>query len=849
MTNKNQIRAENEFRLRSTSIYNSKIAKTFHKTEYYDSIADSINNYEETQNAKARLSTTPSEKVLDIFEENVIKGQTTIENTWKILNRIYIKNTRLAKENGIPPTHSNLLSLLAKVPLLLLAYSEIKGNKGATTVAAQLSIKSINNLDPEARDYINKVAKCPDGMSLEIFEETSKLILKGNYPWGASRRIYIPKPGTTALRPLTIPPFMDKVVQTAIKMLLETIYEPWFDKLNCSFGFRSGKGCHDAIYRLTRPHTIGMTLALEADIEGAYPNVDRDILISTLGERIHDKKFLKLLSHRMNLETLDSKTNKYSQEEKGIPQGGTDSPYLWNIYFHKFDIWINQYLSDFQKDINSKTLIRKNQITKNRKAKTLIKGSSPQIKQVEQAKIKLKKIIQRERSNKNKTYRYHLYKKLRLINHKRRKLPSFDGNTNPFKYTYTRYADDFVILINGSKLHLAKIKKAISQWLLTNLGATLSELKSLITDLRDNPAHFLGFELQTFHNRKIIKKLMPIKLKGGGVGKIKTLVKVSGYQVNSSPDRKRLINRFHMKGYSDKNGFPICITWLSCLQAFIIIERFNAVIRGFANYYTEFSYSPSLINRWVYILRYSCLKTLAAKYHSSIRNIVKQYATSSKEYGKTIKIPVTIQIDNKTYIKYWSLLTYKKAKEDALKLKRSHNIQKTFDEIEKNKIPIKDYKSYKRGVPPLNDENWIEKINWINIRTQASFELPCAICGSSEEIEMHHIKHVRKNKFSMIDNQLTFAKMMFLRNRKQIPVCKECHKEIHAGDYQGANLNTFSIYRGTVSATKGNKLFDNNIINSENFIHNSKDIYAAKTLTEKGWKLITNQPTTRNDLL
>ena len=82
----------------------------------------------------------------------------------------------------------------------------------------------------------------------------------GKYPWGASRRIYIPKLGKPdQMRPITIPPFMDRVVQQAIRAVLEAIYEPWFDKSNCSFGFRPFKGTHDAITSITGYRASSMT--------------------------------------------------------------------------------------------------------------------------------------------------------------------------------------------------------------------------------------------------------------------------------------------------------------------------------------------------------------------------------------------------------------------------------------------------------------------------------------------------------------------------------------------------------------------------------------------------------------
>ena len=75
---------------------------------------------------------------------------------------------------------------------------------------------------------------------------------------------------------------MDRVVQATILRVLEAIYEPWFDKLNRSFGFRPNKGCHDAIYNITRKETRGLTTAIEGDIKGAYDNVSKEKLIKCL---------------------------------------------------------------------------------------------------------------------------------------------------------------------------------------------------------------------------------------------------------------------------------------------------------------------------------------------------------------------------------------------------------------------------------------------------------------------------------------------------------------------------------------------------------------------------------------
>jgi retron-type reverse transcriptase len=171
---------------------------------------------------------------------------------------------------------------------------------------------------------------------MQTFQEVSYLLRTGQYPWGASRRIYVDKPGQKGkLRPITIPLHgYNIIVQSAITMILEAIYEPWFDKTNRSFGFRARKGVYDAIHCLCLANykTRGLHIAIEGDIKSAYDKVCREKRIEILGRKIKDRKFLALIHTRLDYPFWDNKEQKYITEKEGIPQGGIYSPYLWNIY-------------------------------------------------------------------------------------------------------------------------------------------------------------------------------------------------------------------------------------------------------------------------------------------------------------------------------------------------------------------------------------------------------------------------------------------------------------------------------------------------------------------------------------
>ena len=134
-------------------------------------------------------------------------------------------------------------------------------------------------------------------------------------------------------------------------------------------------------------------------------------------------------------------------------------------------------------------------------------------------------------------------------------------------------------------------------------------------------------------------------------------------------------------------------------------------------------------------------------------------------------------------------------------------------------------KKPKQRTPRILDINFLEKIKWVNFRTQASFDLPCCLCGCFPA-ELHHIRHVRKGRFSEIDKEDTVKRMQALQNRRQVPLCKNCHLNVvHVGNYRGFPLG---------------KLYNNQIVNSENYITISKEPFKNPPLEQKlldsGWK-------------
>ena len=132
------------------------------------------------------------------------------------------------------------------------------------------------------------------------------------------RRVEIPKPGRAETRPLGIPAVKDRVVQAAAKLVLEPLFEA--DFADCSFGFRPKRSAHDALDGIKREVLRGRRWVIDADIRGFFDALDRETLLQLVGERVSDRRVLKLLRAWLRVGVLEGQT--LLQPESGTPQGG-----------------------------------------------------------------------------------------------------------------------------------------------------------------------------------------------------------------------------------------------------------------------------------------------------------------------------------------------------------------------------------------------------------------------------------------------------------------------------------------------------------------------------------------------
>ena len=162
----------------------------------------------------------------------------------------------------------------------------------------------------------------------------------GAYRAPPVRRVHIPKGTGNETRPIGIPTFEDKVLQRAVVMVLEAVYEQ--DFLDCSYGFRPGRSAHDAIRALHRAETQGeLNCVLEADIQSFFDSIDRKALLELLQERVADGSLLRLVSKCLHVGGLDGV--EYTTPDVGTAQGSILSPLLGNIYLHYvLDRWFHR---------------------------------------------------------------------------------------------------------------------------------------------------------------------------------------------------------------------------------------------------------------------------------------------------------------------------------------------------------------------------------------------------------------------------------------------------------------------------------------------------------------------------
>lgn len=167
----------------------------------------------------------------------------------------------------------------------------------------------------------------------EHFQRLHATLLEGSYTPHAVRRVWISKPGSKEQRPLGIPTVRDRVVQTALRNVIEPIFERDFAEQ--SYGFRPNRGCKDALRRVDQLVKSGYVHVVDADLKGYFDSIPHDKLMARLREKISDGRVLTLIEKFLTARVMDGLDEWVP--EKGSPQGAVISPLLSNIYLDPLD--------------------------------------------------------------------------------------------------------------------------------------------------------------------------------------------------------------------------------------------------------------------------------------------------------------------------------------------------------------------------------------------------------------------------------------------------------------------------------------------------------------------------------
>jgi RNA-directed DNA polymerase len=189
----------------------------------------------------------------------------------------------------------------------------------------------------------NRGAAGIDKVSIAMFEENldanlaslkRDLKTRGSFVPKPLRRAWIPKDAKgKKLRPLGIPAVRDRIAQEVIRRLLGPIFEPLFH--DCSFGFRPGRSCHQAIERVLSFHEQGDRVTLDADIAGFFDNIPHKLIVDAVAEEVADGNILNLVKKFLAAGVMDN--GVFKPTTIGTPQGGVISPLLANIVLNKLD--------------------------------------------------------------------------------------------------------------------------------------------------------------------------------------------------------------------------------------------------------------------------------------------------------------------------------------------------------------------------------------------------------------------------------------------------------------------------------------------------------------------------------
>lgn len=456
--------------------------------------------------------------------------------------------------------HWDIFRMLCNPYFLEFAYNKIKSKPGSMT----------QGVLPETLD----------GISFEYFIELAHSLKDESFQFKPSRRINVLKPNG-GLRPLTIASPRDKIVQEALRILLEIVYEPEFEELDVSHGFRPRKSCHTAL-NFINIKFASVAWFIEGDITKCFDEISHKKLMNLIENKISDRQFTKVIKKSLKAGYMEA--TQYLSNIAGTPQGSIVSPILCNIYLHELDKFIDSLKKQFDKGNKPKLY---NEYTK------LISS----VKRAKE-KGKIKDALRRSAWSKDLS-----------------SIDLFDSNYR--RLFYVRYADDWVIGIRGSYVDTLEIKKKIGKFSWDILMLRINEKKTKISNLNKDKILFLGTLIFRARHQKYHRY---------GKNKVK---RRSVKRIQFHVPMERIKSKLTSGGFWRNNKPYPKFVWMSLSHAKIIV-LYNAVYRSLINYYSFATNYSKFISFTHFVLKSSLAKLLAVKFSIGVPKIFKKFGKSLK---------------------------------------------------------------------------------------------------------------------------------------------------------------------------------------------------------------------------
>jgi group II intron reverse transcriptase/maturase len=565
-----------------------------------------------------------------------------------------------------------------------------------------------------------------DSLTKKRILELRDAVLNNNLSWIGVREIMIPKPGKPEnFRPLGIPSIHDRLVQEVLRSIIEPMYE--IQLSNLSHGFRPNRGCHTAL-KWINTNMKDSIWFIEGDIKSYFPSIDQKIIMNILERKIKDPTILRLIRTGLKAKVFQKNKETYIPEV-GTPQGGILSPLLSNIYLNELD----QYMVKLSEQYRGE--IKPGNRKKNPVANKLLRHG-----------------------NKAEYYR------LRIPS----RIPNEIGYRN---CKFIRYADDFIIGVLGPRDMAIEIRDKVKNFLKSELNVELSLEKTKVNHVSQG-IEFLGY---IFSRRQLF-----IKQSYGGTV-VTRKITIPTLDVNM----KRVIARLAEAKFCDKSGKPLPAFRFLRLPQSETNAKVNYILKGLSEWWSIAGNRRAAIARVTYIIRYSIAKVYAAKFK------LNRVAAIFKIGGNDLSKPIGARAKSVVGADEANTPKSNKKAITGILFDRYYKIPKPKGKKIKPKWIPEHMKALNKGIDSQsfiqliweakrqNAKNPLAAMAWRLERALSSQGAPCAICGSFEDIQMHHVRALK----DIAKSTNAIHKYMIAIERKQIPVCREHHLELHRGKW------------------------------------------------------------------